>query len=155
MAPITEIETHKKIIDAAIKAGVKRLILSDFGTNVPELQTTEPVPIYQGKVKIREYMERREDAGLTWTGVVVRAFFDWFAFQVAVVATTIFDSSDTLTNFTLLSTVGKATSAILEKPAETANRYVFINSFRTTQNHVLATLKKATGEEWKMKKTIC
>lgn len=30
-------------------------------------------------------MERREDARLTWTGVVVGAFFDWFAFQVAVV----------------------------------------------------------------------
>ena len=76
MAPITEIETHKKIIDAAIKAGVKGLILSEFGTNVPELQTTEPVPIYQGKVEIREYMERREDAGLTRTGMVVGAFFD-------------------------------------------------------------------------------
>lgn len=46
MVHITEIETHKKIIDAAIKAGVKRLILSEFGTNVPELQTTEPVSIY-------------------------------------------------------------------------------------------------------------
>ena len=30
-------------------------------------------------------MERREDTRLTWTGVVVGAFFDWFAFQIAVV----------------------------------------------------------------------
>ena len=79
MAPITQIELHKRIIDVAIKAGVKRLILSEFGTNVPELQTTQPVPIYQGKVEIREYTETKEGQGLTWTGLVVGAFFDWSA----------------------------------------------------------------------------
>ena len=79
MAPITQIELHKRIIDTAIKAGVKRLILSEFGTNVPELQTTQPVPIYQGKIEIRKYMESKEGQGLTWTGVVVGAFFDWSA----------------------------------------------------------------------------
>lgn len=79
MAPITEVVLHKRIIDAAIKAGVKRLILSEFGTNVPELQTTEPVPIYRGKVEIRDYMKSREGQGLTWTGLVVGAFFDWSA----------------------------------------------------------------------------
>ena len=79
MAPITQIELHKRIIDVAIKAGVKRLILSECGTNVPEVQTTQPVPIYQGKVEIREYMETKEGQGLTWTGLVVGAFFDWSA----------------------------------------------------------------------------
>ena len=79
MAPITQIELHKRIIDVAIKAGVKRLILSEFGTNVPELQTTEPVPIYQGKIEIREYMRSKDGHGLTWTGLVVGAFFDWSA----------------------------------------------------------------------------
>lgn len=79
MAPITQIELHKRIIDIAIKAGVKRLILSEFGTNVPELQTTQPVPIYQGKIEIREHMKSKEGQGLTWTGLVVGAFFDWSA----------------------------------------------------------------------------
>lgn len=80
MAPITEVATHKTIIDAAIQAGVKRIILSEFGTNVPELQTTEPLAeIYRGKVEIRKYMESKEGQGLTWTGLVVGAFFDWYA----------------------------------------------------------------------------
>lgn len=79
MAPITEVTLHKKIIDAAIKANVMRIILSEFGTNVPELQTTTPVPIFQGKVEIREYMKSKEGQGLTWTGLVAGAFFDWFA----------------------------------------------------------------------------
>ena len=79
MAPISEVATHKVIIDAAIKAGVKRIILSEFGTNVPELQTTEPLAeVYKGKVEIRKYMESKEGQGLTWTGLVVGAFFDWY-----------------------------------------------------------------------------
>lgn len=79
MAPITEIATHKTIIDAAIKAGVKRIILSEFGTNVPELQTTQPLAeVYKGKVEIRNYMESKVGEGLTWTGLVVGAFFDWY-----------------------------------------------------------------------------
>lgn len=79
MAPITEVVLHKRIIDAAIKAEVKSLILSELGTNVPELQNSEPVPIYRGKVEIRDYMKSREGQGLTWTGLVVGAFFDWSA----------------------------------------------------------------------------
>ena len=80
MAPISEVATHKTIIDAAIKAGVKRIVLSEFGTNVPELQTTEPLAdVYKGKVEIRKYMESKEGQGLTWTGLVVGAFFDWYA----------------------------------------------------------------------------
>ena len=78
MAPITEVSTHKTIIDAAIKAKVKRIVLSEFGTNIPELQTTEPVAIYQGKVEIREYAKSKESTGLTWTGLVVGAFLDWY-----------------------------------------------------------------------------
>ena len=58
---------------------MKRLILSEFGTNIPELQTTEPVPIYQGKIEIREHMKCKEVQGLTWTGLVAGAFFDWSA----------------------------------------------------------------------------
>lgn len=69
---------HKIIIHAAIMAHVKRIILSEFGTNVPELQTTEPVEIYKGKLEIRQYMKDREDRGsLTWSGLVVGAFLDW------------------------------------------------------------------------------
>lgn len=68
---------------------------------------------------------------------------------------TMFDSGNQYTNFTILSAVGKATRGILEHPAETADRYVFINSFRTTQKDVLEALEKTVGGEWNVKKTTC
>lgn len=162
MAPITEVATHKTIIDAAIEAGVKRIILSEFGTNVPELQTTEPLaPIYKGKVEIRKFLESKEGQGLTWTGLVVGAFLDWgledgfLGFDLKSKTATISDSGTTPTNFTLLATTGLATVAILDKPAETANRYVFINSFRTTQNEILSALQTVTHQKWNVKHTTC
>ena len=68
---------------------------------------------------------------------------------------TIYDSGATVTNFTNLDAVGQATVGILTHPAETANRYVFINSFRATQNYILYVLETVTGEKWNVKKTTC
>ena len=68
---------------------------------------------------------------------------------------TISDSGNMPTNFTLLSTVGRATAAVLEKPAETKDRYVFINSFRVTQNEILKALEKVTGGKWGVEGTTC
>lgn len=182
MAPISEVETHKTIIDAAVKAGVKRIILSEFGTNVPELQTTEPLAeVYRGKVEIRKYMESKVEQGLTWTGLVVGAFFDWYAqkpprplpqvspvlsctrgledgflgFDLKTKTATISDAGTARTNFTLLATTGLATAAVLDKPAETANRYVFVHSFRATQNEILSALQSVTHQPWTVRRTTC
>jgi len=76
-------------------------------------------------------------------------------FDLSTKTATISDSGDVPTNFTLLSTTACATAAILERPAETANRYVFINSFHLTQNEILAALENETDAKWSVKKTTC
>lgn len=37
----------------------------------------------------------------------------------------------------------------MRNSTKTANRNVYVNSYRTTQNEILAALEKATGEKWK------
>ncbi len=49
-----------------------------------------------------------------------------------------------------LSQIGNAAVAVLLKPEETANQYIYVDSFTTTQNEILAELEKATGEKWKV-----
>ena len=51
-------------------------------------------------------------------------------------------------DFTLLSDIGKATVGVLLHPSETANRYVNVNTFFTSQNAILSALQEATGDEW-------
>lgn len=45
-----------------------------------------------------------------------------------------------------LSQIGNAVVAVLSKPDETANQFIYIDSFTATQNEILAELEKATGE---------
>jgi hypothetical protein len=49
-----------------------------------------------------------------------------------------------------LSQIGNAVVAVLSKPEESANQFIYIHSFTATQNEILAELKKATGEKWKV-----
>ena len=61
----------------------------------------------------------------------------------------IYDSGDTRWSTTTLGTIGVAISRILHNAEDTANQYVFIESFSTSQNEVLAALRKATvGQSW-------
>ncbi len=41
--------------------------------------------------------------------------------------------------------------AILQHPKETANKYLTVSSFTTTQNAVLAALERETAEHWTVK----
>jgi hypothetical protein len=62
----------------------------------------------------------------------------------------IYDSGDARFSATTLLTIGAAIVAILHKPEETTNQYIYIASFTTTQNEVLAALEKATGKKWQV-----
>lgn len=87
---------------------------------------------------------------------LARGLKDGFlGFDLKTRTATICDSGDTLTNFSMLDAVGQATVGILSYPIETANRYVFINSLRATQNDILKALEKVTGEKWNIKYTTC
>ena len=61
MAPISEIASHEMIMNAAITVGAKKIVLSDCGTNVPELQTTELLSeVHRGESEMKKYMESKE-----------------------------------------------------------------------------------------------
>ena len=71
--------THNKArIDAAVKAGVKRYIPSEFGSNRqdPEVMASMK-PVFGGKEVVTEYLKTKESEGLTWSAVVTGPFFDW------------------------------------------------------------------------------
>ena len=50
-------------------------------------------------------------------------------------------------------TVGQAVVSTLLRPAETANKYLYIESVNTTQNEILAELQRATGAPWNVTHT--
>lgn len=78
LLPTTEVNNHKSIIDASIKAGVKRIIPSEFGSDTSNPAIIDEVPlIFKGKQEVQRYLQSKEETGLSWTAIVTGGFFDW------------------------------------------------------------------------------
>ncbi|KAG0648086.1 Bifunctional pinoresinol-lariciresinol reductase 2 [Hyphodiscus hymeniophilus] len=146
---------QQKIVDAAVKAGVKRFIPSEYGVNTQHMEGGI-AKILNGKKATMDLLKKHaaENATFSWTGLSNSMFFDWglkvgsLGFSLREKTAIIFDSGNEPFNGTNVGTIGLAIASILQHPAKTANRYLNIASFTTTQNTLLKILEEETGEEW-------
>jgi hypothetical protein len=77
------VQGQKTIIDAAVAAGVKRFIPSEFGINTRITGGTAIGKILGGKVAVVDYLEEKAKANshFSWTGISTGLFFDWVSDQ--------------------------------------------------------------------------
>jgi hypothetical protein len=68
-------DPSQRLIDAAGKAGVKRIIPSDYGAAANE-KSTAVFPFAAKGAVILDYLAGKEGTGLTWTSVKCGIFFD-------------------------------------------------------------------------------
>jgi hypothetical protein len=61
---------------------------------------------------------------------------------------TIYDNGDIEFEVTTLEQIGRTVAAILSHPEETANQYVYVHSFTTTQNKIIAGLERHGDMKW-------
>lgn len=65
------------IVDAAIKAGVKRFVPSNFGIDSEVERAVSAFPMLsEGKRDIVRYLRSKEREGMTWTAFVTGVFLD-------------------------------------------------------------------------------
>lgn len=144
------------IIDAAVKAGVKRFIPSEFGSNTQNKAALDFVPMFAMKNQVTDYLKTKEAEGLTWSAIITGAFFDWgiqtgfLGFDLAARKAQLYDSCNEKWATTTLSTIGLSVTGTLKHAEQTANQYVYVDSFTVSQNEVLASLEKATGKKWEV-----
>lgn len=67
---------QKKLIDAVVSAGVKRLIPSEFSANTLSPAVLQLLPVFEQKKEVLEYLKTKEASGLTWTAIWSALFFD-------------------------------------------------------------------------------
>lgn len=146
-----------KFGQAAAAAGVRRLIPADFGScDSSGKRERELVSLFDRKLQVRESLQRlaAEHEGFSWTSLVNGHFFDWglranfLHFNLATRRAEIIDDGDTRSSQATLAQIARATVRILQRPEETRNRMLFIQSFCVSQNEVLRSLEKATGARW-------
>lgn len=146
---------QKHFIDAAIAVGVKRFIPSDFGSDISSEKVVQAAPFLKGKREVIEYLRTKEDK-ITWTSIVNGIFFDWglklsfWGPDLTKKQAVFWDDGAAKFVGTNLTTVGKALVAILsdENYEKTMNEYVSIGSHFQSQQDILESLRRVTGEEW-------
>ncbi|UQC87892.1 uncharacterized protein CLUP02_13413 [Colletotrichum lupini] len=149
------LQSQFKLIDAAIAAGVKRFIPSEFGADLqnPKIRA---FPTYRTKVEVEDYLEKEvRDTGLTYTYVYNSVLFDeglslgaFANFSTRTV--NIFDGGDTTFSATRIKTVAQAVAAILKNLDATKNKAVRIRDLAMTPKQLLETLKALDQDHaWK------
>ncbi|KAF9698479.1 hypothetical protein EKO04_003762 [Ascochyta lentis] len=148
---------QNKLIDAAVAAGVKRFIPSEYGVDTTNPKVLAIAPFFQAKISTVDYLKSKEDA-LSWTAVATGAFLDWglkvgfLGLNSANKTATIFDSGNAKFSTTNLSTIGTALVKVLENAEATKNQRVYIGEFQVSQNEILAAAEKITGQKWTVNK---
>jgi hypothetical protein len=150
---------QEKFINAAIAAGVKRFVPSEFGSDTNGVRNREVVPIFDAKFGTVNYLKGKEGE-ISWTAIITGPFFDWAmkvgfnGFNLADKSVTIFDGGNTKFSATNLHTIGVALIKALEKPEESKNQYIYLSGFNTTQNEILGLAEKITGAKWTVKHVV-
>jgi hypothetical protein len=146
-----------KLIDAAIAAGVKRFVPSEYGSNTLDERARAIVPIFDAKFETVKYLRSKEKE-ISWTGIVTGAFFDWglkvgfLGFDGQSRTVTLFDDGEAVFSSTNLNQIGVATVNALKNADLTKNQHVYISGFQTTQKEILAAAEKTTGAKWTVNK---
>ncbi|KAI5364711.1 Putative NmrA-like domain, NAD(P)-binding domain superfamily [Septoria linicola] len=140
------------LVDAAIAAGVKRILPSEFGSD-PEDSRTRLLPVFGYKVEVEHYCkEKVQGTSTSYTLVVNNEFFDWnldnsFGVDVRNKKVEIFDGSEHTYSAAPLAFVARGIVAGLQHPIETANRVVRLHGLSMTQNRLQEVLQRFTGKE--------
>ncbi|KAG8631769.1 hypothetical protein KVT40_000909 [Elsinoe batatas] len=134
------------LIDAAISAGVKFFIPSEFGSNTENAKTAA-LPVFGAKIQTQKYLAEKKDK-IGYAFINNGAFLDWglknnFVINTSGGTTKLFDGGDAKFSATNLSDIGKAVAGILKNTEKYNGKFVHINTAVTTQNKLLAAAKKA------------
>jgi hypothetical protein len=69
--------TEKALIDAAVEAGVKRFLPSEYGVDNTNPAASGLSPVFRRKADVIEYLRSKEGSGLSWTAVPTGMWLDW------------------------------------------------------------------------------
>lgn len=146
------VDSQFKLVDAAIEAGVTRLVPSEFGSNL-DVPSVRVLPVFAQKVKLQDYIiEKSKSTPITYTFVYNSAFLDWgiqhnFLVDFSKPNPAIVDGGNAEFSTTTLASVADAVVGLLNHSEETKNRVVYIHDTVLTQNKLLDLAREVAPEK--------
>ncbi|KFA81547.1 hypothetical protein S40288_09054 [Stachybotrys chartarum IBT 40288] len=149
------------IATAERSPSIVRFIPSEFGTDVAYNATSALEKPHQKKLKVRAFLESSAVQRLKYTYIVTGPIADLYAgdmsseprmgsFSVAKKEATLLGDGKGKINLTTMGDCGRLLVAVLRNPQYCDNKAVFVNSFTTTPEEILAEMERQTETRWKI-----
>ncbi|GKU05865.1 unnamed protein product [Fusarium langsethiae] len=152
-------DQQQKLVDASVRAGIKRFLPSEFSSSSEDPVVLELFPLFEVKKNLIEYLKSKEKDGLSWTGLATGLLFDWgiangfLGYDIKNRTAKIWDDGNKKFTLTNEKQLARAIISTIQHPEETRNRYLYVYSVVTTQNEILHSLEQATGGKWNVERT--
>jgi hypothetical protein len=166
---------HETVIDAAVKAGVKRFFPSEYGVRTYYPDFAENVLLATKKRSIVKHLETAQDM-MSWTAILCNPWVDHVSLRKRISDSDADLNSqcviDGLLGFDMkeqkvriynggnvpMSTgprnlAAQALYSLITNPErmeEAKNTYIHVASYTVTQNEILAVVEKLTGQKWQI-----
>ncbi|KAK9241995.1 hypothetical protein V1506DRAFT_548917 [Lipomyces tetrasporus] len=135
-------DTHLRLVDAAVAAGVKRYIPSEYGCDTTNPNTAK-LPVFGDKVAVQDYLKKaNEKSALSYSFLITGPFLDWgikigFLINLSDPVTSLYDGGERKFSTTTLADVGRGIVGIINNLAETNNKTVYVSSATVSQKQLL------------------
>ncbi|KAL0930586.1 isoflavone reductase family protein (NmrA-like family protein) [Colletotrichum truncatum] len=144
-----------RMIDAAITAGVKRYVPSEYGLNNmrPDAQALNAV--FHDKGKVQEYLRSKADQGvLEWMSISCGMWLKWsmvhefLGMHVKEKRFVFWDNGEGLMSFTTEENTATGLVKALQMPEETRNTNVLLSDFAVSQKQLLDAIERIQGAKY-------
>ncbi|KAH6680627.1 hypothetical protein B0J14DRAFT_446973, partial [Halenospora varia] len=145
-----------KVAKAAVEAGVKLFMPSEYGFDVADPKTTSLTPIFGNKKVVQDELESlsRKDPSFSWTAVASGSWLDWvldvkFAdIDPNARTATYWDDGSHAFSCTTIPYVAQGVLQVLKSPDKFRNQRVFMEAFAASQRDIVAELEKQQGVKY-------
>ncbi|SPJ77917.1 related to 2`-hydroxyisoflavone reductase [Fusarium torulosum] len=148
-----------RFVDAAVDAKVKRYVASEYGLNNNKPEARALNSVFREKGEIQDYLRSKESTGLEWMAIGCGMWIKWSALHdflgmhIKEKKFVLWDDgngwfSTTTEDNTSLAMV----NALSKKWEETKNKVVWLSDFAITQNMLLETIERVSGQKLAVEK---
>ncbi|CAG9986874.1 unnamed protein product [Clonostachys byssicola] len=149
---------HETVIDAAVKAGVKRFFPSEYGVRTYYPAFAENMLLATKKRSIVKHLEKTQDT-MSWTAILCNPWVDHcvidglLGFDMKEQKVRIYNGGNVPMSTGTRNLAAQALYSLITNPQrmdEAKNMYIHVASYTVTQNEILAVVEKLTGEKWQI-----
>ncbi|KAK3650987.1 hypothetical protein LTR56_006038 [Elasticomyces elasticus] len=153
----TAVEEQYRFIDAAIEAGVRHYVPSEFGLDNSRAEARAMCALFDGKGKVAKYLESKKFTGLTWHAIACGMWIDWafknsfLGLDYANRTISFYDDGRGKFSTSTLANTALALNRSLLAPEKAKNRRIFISDFALSQEELVQIIERVSGDKWTVK----